>query len=442
MIKNHKLINHLKLLAIACTLSACGGGGGGNDLHFNSTLNANVIGLEETSGLFLKVNDKEIEPINKPGTAALASDLPVGNSFNVSIQKQPEDFQWCSLQNNAGVISENGNMVDVTCTTSGVLVSTIASGVFNVTRSMVMDQAGNLYVSDNDYVVRKISPDGTIDLYTGRPGIAGTTDGIKGTATISQNLGGMAIDKDGIIYFTDQGGLIRKIEKDGRISDYFTMSRDRSDFFNVGGRNTSLKGLAFDSAGDLYVADDGQRVVYKIKKSDKTISIFAGTPYSAGQVYAIANPVPKDGAVGVGYLNGMWGLAIDKDDNLHVTDVTHKYRKIDRAGVISTPATFDLPGGTTIRQVTVDKYKNIYLSGITPSINPPLTSAPIIKLTPNGKISMLAGKSGTLAGYADGVNSEFMLSNEVRGLILDQDGHLIISDANNRAIRRMIPAAP
>jgi hypothetical protein len=125
-----------------------------------------------------------------------------------------------------------------------------------------------------------------------------------------------------------------------------------------------------------------------------------------------------------------------------VTDATHKYRKIDRAGVISTPATFDLPAGTTIRQVTVDKYKNIYLSGITPSITSPITSAPIIKLTPNGKISMLAGKSETLAGYADGVNSEFMLSNEVRGLILDQNGHLIISDANNRAIRRMIPAAP
>jgi sugar lactone lactonase YvrE len=478
---NHKLINHFKLLAIACTLSACGGGGGGNDLHLDSapssidrssgsgsgidggngaplpsnlTLSANVVGLEETSGLVLKVKDKEIA-IKKPGTTALASDIPVGNSFNVSIQKQPEDFQWCSIQNNMGVISGNGNMVDIACTTSGVEGTTLAratdgatyrdgtlaTAAFKQPGIMVMDQTGNSYIYDQNFVVRKISPDGTVVLYTGRQGVTGTLDGSKGTATISSNLAGMAIDKDGIIYFTDTGGLIRKIAKDGSISTFFKMSDHGGAVSSLVGKPSSLKGLVFDSVGNLFVVDNGKRVVYKIA-SDKTITKFAGKPYSSTTDYAAIDPAPRDGGPDDGQFSTISGIAIDADDNLYVADAAHGYRKIDRAGVISTPAPFTPSGGLTIKQITMDKYKNIYLSGSTSLITSPITSALIIKITPNGKISMLAGKSGTLAGYADGVNSEFMLNNDVRGLIFDQNGQLIISDGTNNAIRKIIPAAP
>lgn len=453
---NHRLFNYLKLLAFTCILSACGGGGGGNDLHFNSFLNANVAGLEETSGLVLKVNGNGIVRVNKLGTTTLANEIPVGNSFNVSVQKQPEDFQWCSLQNNSGVISENGNMVDVSCTTSGIQGTTLAraadgatyrngtlaTAAFKAPNKMVMDQTGNLYVYDENYVVRKISPDGTVSLYAGQPGTSAVTDGNSNTATISTHLGHMAIDKDGIIYFTDsrgpgQGGLIRKIAKDGSISTFFDMSLDGAAFFNVGGRSTSLKGLGFDSVGDLFVVDDGQRVVYRIK-SDKSITIFAGTPYSSVQAYSVTNSAPKDGGVNVGFLSVINGIAIDQDDNLHLTEA-HGYRKVDRNGVISTPVTLTIPSGVSIREISVDKYKNVYLSGLTLIPN---TSALIIKVSSNGKINTLAGKNASLAGHADGVNSEFLLGSNVRGLILDSNGHLIVSDTVNNAIRKVIPFAP
>jgi hypothetical protein len=372
------------------------------------------------------------------GVTTLLDNVPVGDKFNVAIQKQPKDFQWCSLQGNSGVITEGKNSVDVSCSISGVQVSTLiratdgslyrngtlTTAAFNSPREMLADKLGNVYVSDDNYVIRKISPDGVVSLYAGQPGVRGSVDGNATTSSIN-GVRSMEMDKDGVIYFTEDGGKIRKIARDGSISTFFSMATDAPNYFNQRGELTDLYGLKFNSSGDLFVVDLGLAVIFKIK-SDKIISVFAGTE----GVYRCTN-TPTDGGVGVGILCYTMGLVIDNQDNLYVSDRAYGYRKIDTNGVISTPYTTYIENMSSL---AIDEFKNIYMTGVV-NVNS------VVKYSPSGKIDVLAGVSRSRA-YVDGNNAEVRFTRDLTGIVIDSMGNILVSDLDSNAIRKVVPIAP
>lgn len=437
MSKNIRLSVWSVFISMTSLLTACGGG---NDLHFNSVLSASVAGMEETAGLVLNVNGNEIPSIKKLGVTTLLDNVPVGDKFNVTIQKQPKDFQWCSLQGNVGVIAESKNSVDVSCSISGVQVSTmmratdgtlyrngtLETAAFDKPRAMMVDKLGNLYVADENYVIRKITPDGVVTRYAGQPGVQSSVDGDATTASFTEARA-MEMDKDGVIYFTDRGGKIRKIATDGSISTFFSMATDGPRYFNQNGRTTNFRGLKFNSAGDLFVTDDGLRVIYKIK-SDKSFSIFAGTPYSTST--RTSKPA-IDGGPGVGIFGVVFDLAIDKEDNLYAADRVHGYRKVDTNGVISTPHITDI---SNLSYIAIDEFKNIYMVGVV-DVNA------IVKFSPSGKVDVLAGVRGS-AVYTDGSNAEVRFTRDLSGIVVDSMGNILVSDMASNAIRKVVPIAP
>lgn len=433
--KNTHLLIWLTFITLTSLLTACGGG---NDLHFNSVLSASVTGMEETAGLVLNVNGKEASSIKKSGTTTIVDSLSVGDKFDVTIQKQPKDFQWCSLQGNSGVITEGKNSVDVSCSISGVQVSTLiratdgslyrngtlTNAAFNNPSAMLADKQGNIYVADDNYVIRKISPDGVVSLYAGQPGVRGSVDGTAATSSIN-GVRFMEMDKDGVIYFTEIGSKIRKIARDGSISTFFSMATDAPNYFNQRGELTDLYGLKFNSSGDLFLVDNGLAVIFKIK-SDKTISVFAGTE----AVYTDTSPA-TDGGVGVGILCYIMGLVIDNQDNLYVSDRAYGYRKIDTNGVISTPYTTYIEN---MSELAIDEFKNIYMAGVV-NVNS------VVKYSPSGKIDVLAGVIGS-AAYADGNNAEVRFTRDLRGIVIDSMGNILVSEREINAIRKIVPFAP
>lgn len=432
--KNHVSF-WLVLFSAVSFLTACGGG---NDLQFNSSLSASVVGMEETAGLVLNVNGKEASSIKKSGTTTIVDSLSVGDKFDVTIQKQPKDFQWCSLQGNSGVITEGKNSVDVSCSISGVQVSTLiratdgslyrngtlTNAAFKNPSAMLADKQGNIYVADDNYVIRKISPDGVVSLYAGQPGVRGSVDGPAATSSIN-GVRFMEMDKDGVIYFTETGSKIRKIARDGSISTFFSMATDAPNYFNQRGEFTELYGLKFNSSGDLFVVDNGLAVIFKIK-SDKTISVFAGTE----AVYTDTSPA-TDGGVGVGILCYIMGLVIDNQDNLYVSDRAYGYRKIDTNGVISTPYTTYIEN---MSELAIDEFKNIYMTGVV-GVNS------VVKYSPSGKIDVLAGVMGS-RDYVDGNNAEVRFTRDLRGIVIDSMGNILVSERETNAIRKIVPFAP
>jgi len=80
---------------------------------------------------------------------------------------------------------------------------------FNFPFGICIDSSGNLYVTDNAYLIRKITSMGVVSTLAGGPG--GDLDGI-GTAARFGNLEGICVTSQGIVYVVDtQYRKIRKI---------------------------------------------------------------------------------------------------------------------------------------------------------------------------------------------------------------------------------------
>jgi sugar lactone lactonase YvrE len=101
---------------------------------------------------------------------------------------------------------------------------------------------------------------------------------------------------------------------------------------------------------------------------------------------------------------------------------------INIAGVsTSTLATgFNYPTG-----MAIDKQGNVFVADALNNC--------IRKITPDGKVSVVVGQSGTVSGYLDGDASVAQFYRP-SGVVIDDDGNLYVADTNNQCIRKITPA--
>ena len=245
--------------------------------------------------------------------------------------------------------------------------------------SIALDSSGNLYVSDTEHSrIRKISNSGAIgSLFTGNNGATGiavdasgnvyfsdcgfimykaTPGGTVGTFAIddynwyfcdyyytyfgSPTLGAIAVAPNGDLFVANSlRNRIDKISPTGQISLF--AGTGTYGFAGDGGPASAAQfrtpwGLAFDAAGNLYIADVFNNRIRKIAP-DGVISTVAGTG-TAG--------FSGDGGPAISArLSGPGGVAVDAAGNLYIADsFNHRIRRVDPAGVISTVAGTGLAG--------------------------------------------------------------------------------------------------
>ncbi|MDN2703072.1 hypothetical protein O0881_13800 [Janthinobacterium sp. SUN100] len=245
---------------------------------------------------------------------------------------------------------------------------------------MCSDPAGNVYLLDAaNKVLRRLAPNGKLEVHAGIAGRAGSDDGPRLSSTMLSPVA-IACGADGAVYVADRAPNVssfnlRKINADGVMStieqlptgmtgiqqyilaidkdgyitwtesfgegiyrrppggvfslfvSFETLARSFSDS-DFGLQDILPYSMVFDSKGEMYFDDYYHQVVFKVNRSG-AVSVFAGTLYSTKNI---------DGAPGVGSLSfaGIPSLAIDKADNLYLSG-QDGVRKIDTAGVISTP---------------------------------------------------------------------------------------------------------
>jgi sugar lactone lactonase YvrE len=131
-----------------------------------------------------------------------------------------------------------------------------------------IDAMGNIYVPDRDNQrIRKIDSGGIISTIagTGEPGFSGD-GGPARSARLDSPLD-VVLDSLGNVYVADtQNHRVRKIDSRGIIS---TVAGRQAGFSGDGGPAASASllspaGLAFDSAGNLYIADTGNNRIRKL----------------------------------------------------------------------------------------------------------------------------------------------------------------------------------
>ena len=176
---------------------------------------------------------------------------------------------------------------------------------------------GALYISDMDNnVVRKVAADGTISTYVGNGTAGDSGDGGPATAAEINTSESTALGPDGGLYIGDfRCNCIRRVSPGGTISTF------------VSGIGTPL-GLAFDSAGNLYVAAVTDNRLYKIAP-DGTSSVLAGT--------GVQGYSGDGGPATAAELSNPHGLAVGPDGSVYFSDRGNsRIRVVSPNGIIST----------------------------------------------------------------------------------------------------------
>jgi sugar lactone lactonase YvrE len=289
----------------------------------------------------------------------------------------------------------------------------VGTAKFDGPAAMVMDQANNIYITDN-HRIRKITPEGVVSTIAGTPSSWGLVDGPVETAQFFHPRG-LAIDNStGILYVADTGNdRIRKITPEGIVSTFAgSGSLNFSDGVGTAASFSSPSDLAIDSQRNLYVADILNHRIRKIT-SEGVVTTYAGT----------GNGGFVDGPAATARFYNPAGVAVDSSDNVYVADSdNNRIRKITPDGIVSTIADSGLssPG-----RLAIDNLGNFYVSG----------GNRIHKVTPGGIVSILSGSGNP--GFIDGM-AQSARFDDPAGLLINDDGDLYVADFGNNRIRKII----
>jgi len=301
---------------------------------------------------------------------------------------------------------------------SGSANGTGAAARFYYPGNVAVDSAGDVYVAEN-HTIRKVTPVGVVTTLAGTAGMTGSVDG-TGAAARFAGPGGVAVDSAGNVYVTDNQ-TIRKVTAAGVVTTLAGTAGTlgSADGTGAAARFNNPTGVAVDSVGNIYVADEGNHTIRKVTASG-VVTTLAGTAGTSGSA---------DGTGTDARFYVPTGVAVDSAGNVYVADGNNKtIRKITAAGVVTTlagtagmrgsadgigaAARFDHPTG-----VVVDSAGNVYVAD-------PGNST-IRKVTPTGATTMVAGTAG-VTGILLGATPRFSFP---RSLAIIGDS-IIVSDTN------------
>jgi len=280
----------------------------------------------------------------------------------------------------------------------GSLDATGSAARFNGASGVATDSAGNVYVADTgNHTIRKITPAGVVSTLAGTAGSSGSTDA-TGAAARFNSPRGVATDSAGNVYVADSGNnTIRSITPTGVVTTLAGTAgmSGSTDASGAAARFNGPRGIASDAAGTLYVADSGNNTIRKITPTG-AVTTLAGTAGASGST---------DASGAAARFSGPTGVAIDSANNVYVADTNnHTIRKITSAGAVSTlagtagiansadgigaAARFNGPMG-----VVTDSAANVYVADT--------NNNTIRKVTAAGSVTTIAG-TPQMAGFTPG----------------------------------------
>jgi sugar lactone lactonase YvrE len=212
--------------------------------------------------------------------------------------------------------------------------------------SVAVDATGNVFIADGeDYRIRRVSSEGAISTFMG-DGVAGDSgDGGPASEARFGSIAGIAFDDAGNFYLADiANNRIRRVTPDGMIRTIggsgfggFTGS-----FFSGDGGPAARaqifvpQGLSLDTLGNLYFADSGNQRIRKID-AQGIITTVAGNGVTKN---LIEGDFSGDGGPALkAALNIPSSVVSDRRGNLYIADSgNHRIRKVSPDGTISTYA--------------------------------------------------------------------------------------------------------
>ena len=441
------------ITTVAGNGSISSGATGDNGAATNATINSpGGLCLDKTGNLFIA--DSQYNRIREVGTNGIITTV-AGNGtsgffhdgssaitaelaapFGVFGDSSNNLFIADSSNNRIRKVNPNGIISTVAGTgTAGFSGDggSATSAKLNDPVAVTMDAARNLFIADfGNHCVRVINSNNIITTMAGN-GTNGYS-GDRGLATNANLSGpaGVAVDSLGNLFVADhRNNTIRQIATNGIITTVAGGSLSDGDFAT----NVTLNvvyGTAFDSAGNLYVADLSNNRIRKVD-TNGVITTVAGN--------GIYDYSGDGGAATNASLKNPIGVALDAWGNLFIADQNNfRIRKVDTSGVITTVAGtgsigFSGDGGSatnaklsSVTGVAVDAFGNCFISD---SLN-----NRIRKIDTNDIISTVVG-TGSLGFSGDGGAATNATIFSPQAIAFDSVGDIFIVDSGNQRIHRL-----
>jgi len=330
----------------------------------------------------------------------------------------------------AGVVTTVAGTIGHT----GFADGTGTAATFYFPSGIGVDGSGNLYVADQgNSTIRKITSGGVVTTYLGGSRLYGFVDG-TGTAAQFDEPYDVVSDSSGNLYISDEdNNTIRKATPSGVVTTLAgTAGGGYANGTGSAARFWFPTGVAVDSSGNIFVADEDNDNIRKVTPSG-VVTTFAGTPGQVGTV---------DGTGLAAQFNAPFRITFDKVNSVfYVSDAgNNTIRKITEAGVVTTfagtagttgstngtgsAASFSTPVG-----LCVDTNGNVYVAEQKNNI--------IRKITAAGVVTTLAGTAGSV-GSSDGQGAAAQFSLPA-GVAVDAAGNVFVADYGNDTIRKITP---
>ncbi len=402
-------------------------------------------GVAGTSGDNAQATEAELDA---PFTTAVdaSGDIYEADEFNSRIQEiaGTTHSQW-------GISMTAGDIYTVAGSSSGSAGHTgdggaATSALLSNPSGVAVDATGNLYIADqgNNRIQEVAAATGAQwgismtanDIYT----IAGSSTGSSGhsgnagaaTSALLNQPRNTAFDAAGNLYIADQGNnRIQVVAKTSCSSacPFGLASTTANDIYTVAGSSTgtsgssgdggaatsalfnTVKGLGFDAAGNLYIADYSNNRIQEVAVSTGTqwgISMTADDVYTvAGSSSGSSGSSGDGGAATSALLNQPRGVAVDPAGDFYIADGTNN--RLQEV-VVSTGTQWG------------------------------------VSMTADDVYTVAGSSAGTSGSSGDGGAAASALFNGIGGVTIDSVGNLYIADSNNNEVREVpanaAPTAP
>jgi sugar lactone lactonase YvrE len=377
-----------------------------------------------------------IRKVTPDGTVTTLAGVP-GDRGYIDSQGAAARFAYpnaIAIRDGILYVADGGNAA-IRKITADATVSTVAGGTvgtgsalpFYSLAGIAVDNAGNIYVTDNQ-TVRRVTPAGAVSTMAGNPNSPWYQDG-QGSAAYFNYPQGIAVNDAGTIFVADtENHAIRFVTPDGYAgtASYFPSP------VGTGAQTPHIfpRGIAIDSAGSIYVADTSAAIIRKLTSE--------GAPIVAGAVYAYGS---ADGDGTAARFFDPVGLTFDPAGNLIVADASNAtIRKISPSLEVSTlagrasPGIANGPAGSAQfgrpAGVARDRQGNVYVADT--------LNHTIRKITPAGVVSTFAGSPGEY-GAADGNGSNARFATP-KGVAVGPGDNIYVADTAYSSIRKITPA--
>lgn len=299
----------------------------------------------------------------------------------------------------------------------------------NGPNNIVVDPLGNIYISDNNNnVVRKVDLTGTITTFAGNGTAGFCGDGGPATQACLKFPRGLVFDTKGNLYICDGGNRrVRIVTPAGIIN---TFAGNGSNTFSGDGGKATLAAIGNPTDltfanGSLYISNGGDSRVRFVKGGIINTFIGSNPGYDGDGHPPLSSEL--DSPYGIGFVSTSVMQVVDRF-NARVRQLSGGALRTTAGGYIgdngpATSAAFVLP-----QSVAFDTAGNMYVLE--------WSGNRVRKIDAAGNISTVAG-TGTSGYTGDNGPATAAQLDFPQGLVVDSSNNIYISDQGNNVIRKV-----